>query len=76
MQTTKSSLLNIARWNRPLILAGLITLFSGATPRSAVAGWAWPWQAGDLQAEAQREHAAAIVNEQRAETAEHKSEIA
>jgi hypothetical protein len=76
MQTSNSFFSNIVRWNRSLILVSLIVLLGRATPSTASAGWAWPWQAGDYQAEAEREHAAAIINKQRAEAADHNSEIA
>lgn len=66
MKTTKSSLLNISVLNRSLILAGLIALFGGASSNQVFAGWAWPWQAGQLQAQAEQAHYAQIDSESRA----------
>src|ERR1039458_4624980 len=70
MKNTKTSRLKFAYWDRPLILAGLIVLLGGTTPSQLHAGWVWPWQGNDLQAQVQQARRAENVSQQRAESAE------
>jgi len=66
MKTQKSYSLKIARWNRTLILAGIIVSFGVICPRSIYA-WVWPWEAQEQIEQAQ---AAQVDSEWRAERAE------
>jgi hypothetical protein len=70
MKTFPSSFLKFAVPNRPLMLAGLIALFSVGTPGQLYAGWAWPWQAGSLQAQVVQARSAQVASEHRAASAQ------
>ena len=76
MKFTNLSTLTSTCWNRAVLVAGLIAIGFNLTSAKLHAEWAWPWEAGELRAQVQIEHATAILNQKRAEAAEREEQAA
>jgi len=72
MKTYKSNSFKIARCNRTLILAFLIALMGESSSSQLFAGWAWPWRAGELQAQLELARNSERLSQQQKNAAERK----